>query len=181
MSIKISYEYFYQQANVMAEKKNNELAATIESSTTELEKERQLRTSVQNSADKVTKECDAIKRAIQSLGCQIHFSSDGDLSIDVKGHSKNVQRLSPELVSNGEANGTLEEMDSFNRSVSVSASAEDPLSRVCQSLCPLRTRDGGCRWPDAGCAQLGSQFVGFKANFDAFDQLSIYDKYFGTE
>ena len=44
----------------------------------------------------------------------------------------------------------------------------------------LRIGDGGCRWPDAGCAQLGSQFVGLKANFD-FDRLSIYDSYFQSE
>ena len=68
-------------------------------------------------------------------------------------------------------------------SVSITVVADDvapsnPIGRVCEALCPLRTREGGCRWPDAGCAQLGSQFVGLKANFDAFDRLSIYDGYF---
>ena len=59
--------------------------------------------------------------------------------------------------------------------------SSNPIGRVCEALCPLRTGDGGCRWPDAGCAQLGSQFVGLKANFDAFDRLSIYDSYFQSE
>jgi myotubularin-related protein 1/2 len=71
-------------------------------------------------------------------------------------------------------------------SVSITVMAEDaipsnPVAGVCETLCPLRTRDGVCRWPDAGCAQLGSQFLGLKANFEAFDQLSIYDSYFQSE
>jgi hypothetical protein len=51
-----------------------------------------------------------------------------------------------------------------------------PADHFCESFCPFRTREG-CRWPDAPCAQLGSQFVGLKANFDAFDRLSIHDYY----
>lgn len=67
--------------------------------------------------------------------------------------------------------------------LSITVMAEDvipnnPIGRVCETLCPLRTQDGFCRWPDAGCAQLSSQFVGLKANFDAFDKLSIYDSCF---
>lgn len=76
-----------------------------------------------------------------------------------------------------------DEKSDFSVSVTVmdDVVSSNPIGRVCEALCPLRTGDGGCRWPDAGCAQLGSQFVGLKANFDAFDRLSIYDSYFQSE
>ena len=57
---------------------------------------------------------------------------------------------------------------------------DNPMCRVCEMLCAFRTGEG-CKGPDAGCAQLGSQFIGLKANFDACDRLSIYDCYFGSE
>ncbi|KAI3799645.1 hypothetical protein L1987_34944 [Smallanthus sonchifolius] len=70
-------------------------------------------------------------------------------------------------------------------SIAVTADNDDVsgnlTNRFCESLCPLRAEDGGCRWPNEGCARFRSQFIGLKANYDAFDRLSIYDSYFQPE
>ncbi|PKI63717.1 hypothetical protein CRG98_015907, partial [Punica granatum] len=132
---------------------------------------------------KASKENVAIKRAIESLGCKVHFSSSGDCTVDIENYPlpnpRSIKQPSTKSVSDCEEKSDL--------SVSITVVADDIISdtsvssRVCETLCPFRPRDGGCRWPDAGCAQFGSQFVGLKANFDAFDRLSIYDSYFDSE
>lgn len=116
----------------------------------------------------------SIKRAIESLGCRVHVSAADDI--------EDYPASSPtETVSVGSGDDGKTDM-----SVSI-AVAEDndhlpgnPSNRICE-LCPLWTPDGGCRWPDAGCARVRSQFVGLKANYDAFDRLSINDGYFQPE
>ncbi|KAL9419210.1 hypothetical protein AB3S75_037045 [Citrus x aurantiifolia] len=140
-----------KKAKELAEKKAKETMIAMESQTAELRKEKQLRSKAVNVASRASKESEAINRAVQSLGCKVQFSSSGDCTVD------------------------------FEVTVMDDVVSSNPVGRVCEALCPLRTGDGGCRWPDAGCAQLGSQFVGLKANFDAFDRLSIYDSYFQSE
>lgn len=162
----------------VAERKAKEITTTIESLSAELRKEKQLSSSAMNLAKRASKESAAIKRAVESLGCKVHFSDSGYL-VDIE---RNPQK-SMHSPSRREADGSVQHDEKSDLSVSISVAAEDaicsnPLSRVCETLCPLHTREGGCRWPDAGCAQFGSQFVGLKANFDAFDRLSIFDGYF---
>lgn len=168
----------------MAENKAKDVAASMGSLITELQKEKQLSSSAVDLAKNASKESAAIKRAIQSLGCKVHFSSTGDCTFDVGGTSPETQQkyaISPQRSSN--SNVQWEENSDVSVSISITAAdtnPNNPIGRPCESLCPLSTRDGGCKWPDAVCAQLGSQLVGLKANFDTFDQLSIYDCYFGT-
>lgn len=155
----------------------------MESLTVELQKEKQLSSSAMNLAKRASKESAAIKRAIQSLGCKVQFASSGDCAIDIESNSTGSPlKMS---ASKRESDGTMQYDEKSDFSVSVTLMDDDvssnPIGRVCEALCPLRTREGGCRWPDAGCAQLSSQFVGLKANFDAFDRLSIYDSYFQPE
>ncbi|KAK9282677.1 hypothetical protein L1049_010897 [Liquidambar formosana] len=175
-----------QKAKEVAEKKAKELTTNMESLSVELRNEKQLSSSALNLAKRATKESAAIKRAIQSLGCKVHFSSSGDFTVDIESHPAETPQKFMYSPSKREADGTVQHDEKSDLSVSITVTAEDlvstnPISRVCESLCPLRTRDGGCRWPDAGCAQIGSQFVGLKANYDAFDRLSIYDSYFQSE
>ncbi|CAM8892118.1 unnamed protein product [Rhodiola kirilowii] len=174
-----------QKAKDDSERKAKEAMMKLESLTAELRNEKQLSISSMNLAKKATRETNAIKRAVQSLGCNIHFSNSGELTVDIEGSQKDLYRsvYSPPR---RKISGGLRDEDKSDLSVSLTVTGEDQVSsnsvsRVCESLCPLRTRDGGCHWPDAGCAQFGSQFIGLKANFDAFDRLSIYDKYFGSE
>ncbi|BBG97025.1 hypothetical protein Prudu_006015 [Prunus dulcis] len=110
------------------------------------------------------------------------FEVNGDCTVDIES-SQIEPPLKSSYPSKREADGAVQRDDKSDLSVSITVMADDlvssnPIDRVCETLCPLRMRDGGCRWPDAGCAQLGSQFVGLKANYEAFDKLSIYDSYF---
>ncbi|CAI0410762.1 unnamed protein product [Linum tenue] len=166
------------KAKEVAEKKAADMTSAFESLSVELRHEKQLSSSSIALAKRASKESAAIRRAIQSLGCNVHFASGGGGDIETG------SPLDDRLTSR-ESNGQNDESD---LSVSISmvadenvSSASNPISRICETLCPLRTREGGCKWPDAGCAQLGSQFLGLKANYDAFDKLSIYDSYFQTD
>lgn len=173
-----------QKVNDAAERKTREMTTTIESLTSELRNEKQLSSSAVHLAKKASKENAAIKRAIQSLGCKIHFSSSGDTTIDVE-HYKRTEYPQKSFYSSPkrESERMMHSDEKSDLSVSIALMAEDDVptnsfSRICESLCPLHSPDGHCRWPEAGCAQIGSQFVGLKANFDAFDRLSIDDGYF---
>ncbi|CAN1318951.1 Phosphatidylinositol-3-phosphatase myotubularin-1 [Linum perenne] len=163
-----------QKAKDVAEKKAAEMTSAFESLSVELRHEKQLSSSAMALAKRASKESAAIKRAIQSLGCNVHFASGSDIETSPLDNARESDR-------------TAHQNDPSDVSVSISVvadeniSASNPITRMCESVCPLRTREGGCKWPDAGCAQLGSQFLGLKANYDAFDRLSIYDSYFQTD
>jgi myotubularin-related protein 1/2 len=169
----------------VAERKAKEVTVAMESLSADLRHEKQLSSSATNLAKRASKESEAIKRAVQSLGCKVHFSSTGDCTVGLESYPVDIPQkyASP---SKRVSDGTVQLDEKSDLSVSITVMAEDavpgnPIGGVCENLCPLRTRDGVCRWPDAGCAQLGSQFLGLKANFEAFDQLSIYDSYFQPE
>lgn len=160
-----------------------EITAAMESLTLELRNEKQLSSSAVNLAKKASKENAAIKRAIQSLGCKINFSSNGDTTVDIEHFPTGYPHRSLYSSATRESEGTMQSDEKSDLSISIAVMADDdpPTEshhRVCESLCPLRSNDGYCRWPEAGCARVGSQFVGLKANFDAFDRLSIDDGYF---
>ncbi|GAB2226295.1 hypothetical protein Droror1_Dr00022097 [Drosera rotundifolia] len=72
-----------QKAKDIAERKNKELLTSLDALTMELRNEKCLSNSAMNLATKATKESDAIKRAVQSLGCKIHFSSGGRTNVDI--------------------------------------------------------------------------------------------------
>lgn len=157
----------------------------MESLSAELSNEKQISSSAAALAKRASKENAAIKRAIQSFGCKVHFARSGDTTVDVESNTRETPQKLMYSSSRSKSDGNLRHDEKSDLSVSITVAAEDApnnsISRLCETLCPLRTTDGGCRWPEAGCAQLGSQFVGLKANFDAFDRLSIYDGYFETE
>lgn len=170
----------------MAEAKVRETTATMESMTDELRIEKLSSNSARDWARRANKESAAIKRAVQSLGCKVHFSEDGDCIVSIENNPTEIPQKSLFSVSEMQSSGYLQRDENSDNPICVADVADDgdldnPITRVCESLCPLRTREGGCRWPDAGCAQFGSQFVGLKANFDAFDRLSIYDSYFESQ
>ncbi|XP_021890522.1 phosphatidylinositol-3-phosphatase myotubularin-1-like [Carica papaya] len=175
-----------QKGKEAAERKAKDISVAMESLSAELRNEKQLSSSAMELAKRAAKESAAIKRAVQSLGCKVQFASGSDRIVDIERSPTETQQKLLYSPSRKESDGTSMHDEKSDLSVSITVMADDnvsgnPLGRVCEALCPLRTRDGGCRWPDAGCAQLGSQFVGLKANFDAFDKLSIYDSYFKSE
>ncbi|XP_052184873.1 phosphatidylinositol-3-phosphatase myotubularin-1-like isoform X2 [Diospyros lotus] len=166
-----------------AEQKAKNIASTVESLTAALQNEKQISSSAMNFARRASKESAAIKRAVQSLGCKVRFSDNGNCIVDVEGKQMETGQSNTHSPLKRESDQTTSNDEETDLGVSSTFMPEDadsihPASWACESLCPLRSRDGVCRWPDAGCAQLGSQFIGLTANFDAFDHLSIHDSYF---
>ncbi|KAL8533245.1 hypothetical protein ACS0TY_009576 [Phlomoides rotata] len=179
-----------QKAKDLAEAKLEETTASLESLTDELRTEKLSCSSARDWARSAKKETAAIKRAVQSLGCKVRFSEDGDCIVSIENNPTEIPQKSLFSVSEMQSSLYMQHNEKSDNSVYVTRMGDDddhdddssnPINRVCESLCPLRTRDGGCKWPDAGCAQSGSQFVGLKANFDAFDRLSIFDSYFESQ
>ncbi|KAI7730047.1 hypothetical protein M8C21_019998, partial [Ambrosia artemisiifolia] len=171
-----------QRAKDVAESKARETIATMEAIKAEIRNEKQISSSALNLATKANRENDIIKRAIQSLGCKISVSGNDECTINIE---SNLVNLPEKITSSRSTRGIPDAYDEkMDMSISVALTSDDddvsenPILRVCENLCPQRTRDGGCKWPDSSCAQLESQLVGLRANYDAFDQLSIYDSYF---
>ncbi|KAG6630678.1 hypothetical protein CIPAW_13G035500 [Carya illinoinensis] len=180
MAIKLSE---LQKVKDVAERKYKEITTAMDSLSAELRNEKQLNSTAMNLAKRASREGEAIKRAVQSLGCKVHLSSSGDCTVGFESNPAETPQKFISSTSKRKSDGTVQHDETSDLCVSITVMAEDvipnnPIGRVCETLCPLRTQDGVCRWPDAGCAQLSSQFVGLKANFDAFDKLSIYDSYF---
>ncbi|KAL6859179.1 hypothetical protein ACP4OV_018181 [Aristida adscensionis] len=164
------------KAKDIAEWRAKDIKTKMESLKEDLQRERRASMTSLAMAQNAQRENAAIKKAIESIGCTIKFSANEN-QVD------KTEVLSYSFRRDTDARAQQDE----NADISVSISAiedslvsESPGDHFCESLCPFRTREG-CRWPDAPCAQLGSQFVGLKANFDAFDRLSIQDCYFGPE
>ncbi|KAI4370690.1 hypothetical protein MLD38_019010 [Melastoma candidum] len=183
MSLKFSE---LQKAKEAAERKAKEVSASVDSLTADLQRERQVNNSAVNLAKKATRESAALKRAVQSMGCKVSFSSTGDCTVDIESSPYSSQQKSMHSSLRRDSNGLYGHNEKSDLSVSITVATDDDVSsaspsHICESLCPLRTRDSVCRWPDAGCAHFGSQIAGLRANFDAFDRLSIYDQYFESE
>lgn len=172
------------QAKETAEAKAKDIITSMESLTMELLKEKKLSSSAMDLAKRACRESLAIKRAIQSLGCKVHFSNSESCALDLESAPLEIkQKFIDDPIE--ESIVVCEQEEKSDLAVSISLIEDRTLidnleARQCEPLCPFRTREG-CKWPDAGCAQFGSQFVGLKANFDAIDRLSINDCYFGSE
>lgn len=159
-----------------------ELQLKLDLQAAELQKERQLRNSALAMAKRTSRESLAIRRAVQSLGCKVNFLGGGNDAVNT---SWLEAREGPSFSSRSDTDAGGHPDEKADLFVSISAAEDNrvcdfPDSLVCESICPFRSREG-CKWPDAACAQFGSQFVGLKANFDAFDRLSIHDSYFGAD
>jgi myotubularin-related protein 1/2 len=168
------------QAKDTAEWKAKTMKMKMESMKQDLQRERQASSNALAMAQSAQRENAAIRKAIESIGCTVKLSASEDHLDKSELLSYSIRRSTYTY-----ASGRAQQDESADISVSISAIEDSLVSEIpgdhfCESLCPFRTREG-CRWPDAPCAQLGSQFVGIKANFDAFNRLSIQDSYFGPE
>ncbi|XP_071706869.1 phosphatidylinositol-3-phosphatase myotubularin-1-like [Rutidosis leptorrhynchoides] len=166
-----------QKAKDLAESSVREITKTVESLTAELVNESQVSNSAVALAKKANRENCSIIRAIGSLGCKVHVSDTEDI--------ENRPAEKTDMPSPRERDDSGDEKTDMSVSIVVTADNagihENATDRICESLCPLWARDECCRWPDGGCARLGSQFIGLKANYDAFDKLCIHDSYFQPE
>ncbi|CAN4126481.1 unnamed protein product [Withania somnifera] len=173
-----------QRAKEAAETRLNETSVTVESLVAELRNEKLVSNSARDAVKRASKETAAIKRAVQSLGFNVYFTADGDTNVGIERNPTEIPQRSICAVLTKDINGSVSHSEKADLSEPVSVMednvSDNPLVRICGSLCPMHTRDGECQWPNAGCAQFQSQFIGLKANYDALDRLSIYDSYFGT-
>nr|GEW25457.1 phosphatidylinositol-3-phosphatase myotubularin-1-like isoform X1 [Tanacetum cinerariifolium] len=170
-----------QKAKDLAESNAREIATTIESLTADLQKENQVSNSAVALATKANRENSNIKRAMESFGCKVHVSDTPTIE-NHPAEKTNMSSSSKETTVGNE--DIYDEKTDLSVSIAVTADdnvPENSIHRICESLCPLWARDEGCRWPDSDCTQLGSQFIGLKANYDAFDRLTINDSYFQPE
>lgn len=174
----------FTQAKEAAETRLNEASVTVESLVAELRNEKLASTSARDAVKRASKETATIKRAVQSLGFNVYFTADGDCNVGIERSPTEIPQQSLCSVFTKDINGSVSHSEKADLSEPVSLVddnvSDNPLIRVCESLCPMHTRDGECQFPNAGCAQFQSQLVDFKANFDAFDRLSIYESYFGS-
>nr|XP_043633644.1 phosphatidylinositol-3-phosphatase myotubularin-1 [Erigeron canadensis] len=170
-----------QKAKDLAESNAREIMTTVESLTADLLIESQASNSVMALARKANMENSCIKRAIGSLGCIVHVSEADDIA-DYPAEKVDITSPTRETVDSGD---TYEKETDLCVSILVTADTSETSGNltdyICESWCPLWAPDGGCRWPNAGCARIRNEFIGVKANFDAFDKLSIHDSYFQPE
>jgi myotubularin-related protein 1/2 len=73
------------------ERKAKEVTIAMESLSADLRHEKQLSSSAVNLAKRASKESEAIKRAVQSLGCKVHFSSTGDCTVGIESYLSTSQ------------------------------------------------------------------------------------------
>uniref|UniRef100_A0A0D9XAT0 Myotubularin phosphatase domain-containing protein n=1 Tax=Leersia perrieri TaxID=77586 RepID=A0A0D9XAT0_9ORYZ len=159
-----------------AESRAKDIKMKMESMLLELQREKRASSSALAMAQRAQRESIAIRKAVRSLGCTVNFAMN-------ESEVEKTESLSYSIRKDTGVESQLNKSSDFSVSITAiedSLVSETPSNHICESLCPFRTREG-CRWPDAACAQLGSQFVGLKANFDAFDRLSVQDSYFGSE
>ncbi|KAL1542334.1 Carrier protein, mitochondrial, variant 2 [Salvia divinorum] len=170
-----------QKAKDLAEAKLRETTSAVESLTDELRNEKLSSSSARDWARSAIKENVAIKRAIQALGSKVQFSEEGDCIVSIESIATEIPQKSLFSIADMRCGEKPDSPVYVARHEDEDDDSCNPICRVCESLCPLRTREGECRWPEGGCARVRSQFVGLKANFDAFDRLSIYDSYFDSQ
>ncbi|KAI7749841.1 hypothetical protein M8C21_027506, partial [Ambrosia artemisiifolia] len=148
------------QAKDLAESNAREIMTTVESLTSDLLNESQVSYSAVALARKANIENAGIKRAIESLGYKVRVSD----TADIENHPAvkiNMPSRTRETVGSGELHDEKTDL-----SVSIAATTDGDnvprnlSNRICESLCPLWAKDGGCRWPNAGCARLRSQLIG---------------------
>lgn len=176
-----------QKAKETAEEKIKDMSTNLQALTEQLVSEKCARRSAVTLVKRACRENIAIKRAMESVGCKVNFSSSHDCITDMASLEEIEQKImTMSLKESMKRNGDeLKQEGSNDMSVSISISVDSDLSanlfrKSCDSVCPFRAGES-CKWPDTMCAQMGSQFTGLRANYDAFDQLSIYDCYFKSD
>ena len=109
----------------MAERKVKEITATMESLTAAMQNEKQISSSAMNLAKMASKESAAIKRAIQSLGCKVHFSGCGDCTVDIERNPTEIPQNFMQSPSKREPDSTTQNDEKSDLSVSITVMADD--------------------------------------------------------
>lgn len=182
------------QAKDKSEERVQELLAENKVLMEQLREEKEGRLSAMATAMRGRRETAALKQVIEAVGCKIRINnlsphlldaSDEDSVDPAGGRGENRGQTSSTAGSN------VKEDDAEERQLSVSVSMRsdmdgttDVFRRPCgadyNSSCRLRPGES-CRWPQTGCARIGSAFIGLRADFAALERLAILESYFDSE
>jgi len=183
------------QAKDRAEDKVQELLAERKVLMEQLREEQEGRLQAVASAMRGRRETAALKQVIEAVGCKIRINNLAPQLLDVSDED------SPDITSGrgdkrGQASstaggGTVEEDNSEEQQFSVSVSMQPGMDATTDvfrrpngadynSSCRLRPGES-CRWPQTGCARIGSAFIGLRADFAALERLAILESYFDSE
>uniref|UniRef100_A0A7N2R337 Uncharacterized protein n=1 Tax=Quercus lobata TaxID=97700 RepID=A0A7N2R337_QUELO len=110
------------KAKEVAERKAKEITTAMESLSAELRNEKQLSSLAMNQAKRAIKENEAIKRAVQSLGYNVHFSTTGDCTVGIESNPTEIPQKF--INSSSKRDGTLQNDEKSDLSVSITVGAD---------------------------------------------------------
>lgn len=194
MILRFDFSFAVVQAKDKAEDRVQELLAERNVLMEQLREEKEGRLQAMATAMRGRRETAALKQVIEAVGCKIRINnlapllldaSDGDSPDATGGRGDNRGQAS------STAGGTVAEDNSEERQLSVSVSMQSdmdtttdvfrrPYGADYNSSCRLRPGES-CRWPQTGCARIGSAFIGLRADFAALERLAILESYFDSE
>ncbi|KAH9321797.1 hypothetical protein KI387_016436, partial [Taxus chinensis] len=173
-----------QEAKAISDEKIEDLETRLQAMNEKLRSETRSFRSAAALAKRACQENTAIKRAMDSMGFKVHIYSTDDGIRDIESLEE-IKQCPVNMLQNDPDRENIDEHHKQDLSVSVSVIADTDFAanlfrKTGDSFCPYWTGEG-CKWPDAECAQKGSQFTGLRANYDAFEQLCIHDCYFKSD
>lgn len=183
-----------RKAKDKAEEKVRELLAEKKLLLEQLREEQEGRIAAMAAAMRGRRETAALKQVIEAVGCNIRINNLApqllDASIEDSPDFTGV-RGERSCQTSSTVGGNVKDDDNMERQLSVSVSLRsdvdgtvDVFRRPCgadfNSSCRLRLGES-CRWPQTGCARIGSAFVGLRADFGALERLAILESYFDSE
>lgn len=160
----------------------------------QLRDEQEGRLSAMATAMRGRRETAALKQVIEAVGCKIRINNLAPHPSDASDEG-NLDLTGGRGDNRGQTSSMtgciVKEDDVEKRQLSVSLSMHSDMDgsadiprRPCgaeyNSTCRLRPGES-CRWPQTGCARIGSAFIGLRADFDAFERLAILESYFDSE
>ena len=160
----------------------------------QLREEQQGRASALAIAERGRRETAALKQVIEAVGCKIRISNLSKQNVDTSDEERSDHE-DEQGDNRGQTSSTASRScqddggEESQLAVSVSMRSDmdgntGAFRRPCgadyNSSCRLRPGES-CRWPQTGCARIGSAFIGLRADFAALERLSILEQYFDVE
>jgi myotubularin-related protein 1/2 len=173
-----------------AEERVQELLAEKNALLEQLREEKEGRIQAMASAMRRRRETAALKQMIEAVGCKIRINNLAPLSLDASDDDSSPDgrgdraQASSTIAALAEDDNSSEEPGQLSVSVSIQPDMDattDVYRRPdYNSSCRLRPGES-CRWPQTGCARIGSAFIGLRADFAALERLAILESYFDSE
>lgn len=177
------------QAKDRAEERVKELLAEKHALLEQLREEKEGRIQAMASAMRRRRESAALKQMIEAVGCKIRINNLAPHSLDASDDDSSPDGCGDRAQASSTTALAEDENSSDERGqLSVSVSIQPDMDATTDvyrrpdynSNCRLRPGES-CRWPQTGCARIGSAFIGLRADFAALERLAILESYFDSE